>query len=319
MKMPRSKVITLLSLATLSAVALAQTTVSARPGTLNYTEGQASIEGRQLSAGAESKTSLAAGQYLTTEIGKAEVLLTPGIFLRVGSNSSVQMISPDLTHTEVKLEQGRANVEVDEIYSQNRILIDLPNGQAQIMKKGLYAFDAASSTVSVFDGQANVYPGPDLQVDVKPIEVKGGRRLALTGDAEKPVKFDKDSAKDDLYNWGSLRSQYLGEANLGLAERYAGSAGFYPGWYWAGGMYGYTWLPGNGLFWNPYGYGFYSPYYIYGGGPIYSYRGGFYGSRPGFYGYRGAAVTGGYRGAPVGGFRGGAAGGGGFRGGGGRR
>jgi hypothetical protein len=235
------------------------------------------------------------------------------------------MVSPSLTQTEVRIEQGRANVEVDEIYNQNRILIDLPNGQAQIMKKGLYAFDATNSTVSVFDGQANIYPGADLQSDIKPIEVKGGRTLALTSDAEKPVKFNKDEAKDDLYNWGSLRSQYLGEANLNLASEYAGSSAFYPGWYWAGGMYGYTWLPGNGLFWNPYGYGFYSPYYVYGGGPIYGYRGGFY--RPGFYGYRGGyvggyrggAFTGGYRGGSVGGFRGGAVGGGGFRGGGNRR
>jgi hypothetical protein len=320
--MPRSKVLTVLSLATLSVATLAQTTVSARPGTLNYTEGQAAVDGRQLTAGPESATTLAAGQSLSTNTGKAEILLTPGIFLRVGSNSTVQMVSPNLTQTEVRLEQGRANVEVDEIYSQNRILIDMPNGQAQIMKKGLYAFDATNSTVSVFDGQANVYPGVDLQADVKPIEVKGGRRLTLAGDSETPVKFDKDSAKDNLYKWGSLRSQYLGEANLDLANRYAGSSGFNPGWYWAGGGYGYTWLPGNGLFWNPYGYGFYSPYYIYGGGPIYGYRGGFY--NPGFYGSRRGAFVGGYRGGigyggGVGGFRGGAVSGGGFRGGGGGR
>jgi hypothetical protein len=235
------------------------------------------------------------------------------------------MVSPNLTQTEVKLQQGRANLEVDQIYNQNRILIDLPNGQAQILKKGLYAFDATNSTVSVFDGQANVYAGADLHTDVKPVQVKGGRRLVLTGDAAQPVKFNKDQAKDDLYKWGSLRSQYLGEANLSLASTYAGSASFYPGWYWAGGPYGYTWLPGNGLWWNPYGYGFYSPYYLYGGGPIYGYRGGFYGYRPGVYGYRGGAVVGGYRGGTVGGFRGGAAGGfhggagGGFHGGGGRR
>jgi len=315
--MPRSKVLALLSLATLSAVAFAQNTVSARPGTLNYVEGQASIEGRQLTSGSNSNTSLQSGETLSTSNGKAEVLLTPGIFLRVGANSTVKMVSPNLTQTEIRLEQGRANVEVDQIYQQNRILIDLPNGQTQIMKKGLYAFDAGNSSVSVFDGQANVYPGSDLQADVKPIEVKGSRQLILTGDAEKPQRFNKDQAQDDLYKWGSLRSQYLGEANLSLASEYAGSSGFYPGWYWAGGPYGYTWLPGNGLFRNPYGYGFYSPYYVYGGGPIYGYGRGFYGYRGGYYGYRGGYV-GGYRGGGVGGFRGGAVGGS-VRGGGGRR
>lgn len=313
--MPRSKVLTLLSLATLSAVALAQNTVSARPGTLNYIEGQASIEGRQLASGAVSNTSLQSGEALTTVNGKAEILLTPGIFLRVGSNSTVRMVTPNLTQTEIKLEQGRANVEVDQLYPQNRILIDLPSGQVQILKKGFYAFDARASTVSVFDGQANAYPGSDLQADIKPVEVKGGRQLALTSDNEKPQRFDKDQAEDDLYKWGSLRSQYLGEANLNLASEYAGYSSFYPGWYWAGGPYGYTWLPGNGLFWSPFGYGFYSPYYIYGGGPIYGYRGypGFYGYHRGFYGSRGG-YAGGYRG-PVGGVHGGVGAGGGFHGG----
>ncbi|WP_260705156.1 FecR domain-containing protein [Edaphobacter flagellatus] len=308
--MPRSKVLILLSLATLSAVAFAQNTVSARPGTLNYIEGQASIEGRSLASGAVSNTALQSGEALSTTNGKAEILLTPGIFLRVGVNSTVRMVTPNLTQTEIKLEQGRANVEVDQLYPQNRILIDLPNGQAQIMKKGFYAFDASASSVSVFDGQANVYPGSDLQKDVKPVEVKGGRQLALAGNNEKPQRFDKDQAEDDLYKWGSLRSEYLGEANLNLATEYAGYTGFYPGWYWAGGLYGYTWLPGNGLFWSPFGFGFYSPYYVYGGGPIYGYRGyPGYGYRGGFYGYRG-----GYRG-PVEGFRGGAGAGGSFHGG----
>lgn len=320
--MPRFKVITFLALATLSVAVFAQTqaTVSARPGTLNYTEGQATLGGNPLPNGSESGKTLAAGESLSTTAGKAEILLTPGIFLRVGPNSTVRMIAPNLTQTEVRLEQGCALVEVDEIYAQNRILIDLPNAQTQLLKKGLYAFDASNSMVSVFEGKANVYPGSDLQADIKPVELKGGRRLIVNGDGLQPVKFDKDQAKDDLYNWGSLRSQYLGEANLQLASRYAGASGFYPGWYWAGGLYGYTWLPGNGLWWNPYGYGFYSPYYLYGGGPIY---GGYYGYR----GYRGGAFVGGVRPGAVGGFHGGVAGGGfrggsmggGFRGGGGGR
>ena len=82
---------------------------------------------------------------------------------------------------------------------------------------------------------------------------------------------------DGLYRWSSLRSEYLGEANLELASEYAGNAGFAPGWAWDPYFYGYTWLPGDGLFWNPFGWGFYSPYYIWGGGFIYGrgFRGGF--------------------------------------------
>jgi hypothetical protein len=323
MIMPRFKaLIWMLSLATLSATAFGQTANQARPGTLNYIEGQASIEGRPVTPNSVGNTVLGSGQYLSTANGKAEILLTPGIFLRLGGNSTVQMVSPDLTKTEVKIEQGRVNVEIDQLYKQNVILIDMKNGQTQLLKNGLYAFDAGSSTVRVFDGKAAVYPGANLQADIKPIDVKGGHQLALTGDLAKPLSFDKNQAQsqDDLYRWSSLRSEYLGEANIGLAEEYAGASGFYPGWYWAGGPYGYTWLPGDGLFWNPYGYGFYSPYYLYGGGFIYGrYGRGGYPYRGGF-GYRGSpAVGGNFRG---GGFHGGGegfhgGGGGGFHGGGG--
>jgi hypothetical protein len=321
--MPRFKALTfLLSLATLSATAFGQNANPAGPGTLNYIEGQASIEGRALSSQSVGNTTLQAGQVLATANGKAEILLTPGIFLRLGEDSTVQMVSPGLTHTEVRLEQGRANVEVDQIYSQNTILIDLKNGQTQLLKSGLYAFDAGNSTVRVFDGKASVYPGANLQANVKPIDVKGGHQLVLNGEPFKPQGFNKDQAKaDPLYKWSSLRSDYLGQANLNLAEEYSGYSGFYPGWYWAGGPYGYTWLPGDGLFWNPFGYGFYSPYYIRGGGFIY----GGYGR--GFYGNRGGYPAGGFHGGGVraqggegfhgggGGFHGG--GGGGFHGGGG--
>jgi hypothetical protein len=314
--MPKFKALTfMLSLATMCATAFGQNANSARPGTLNYVEGQASIEGRQLLPQSVGNTTLEAGQVLATANGKAEVLLTPGIFLRLGNDSTVQMVSTDLTHTEVKLEQGRANVEVDQIYPQNTVLIDLKNGQTQVLKNGLYAFDAANATLRVFDGKAAVYPGTNTQANVKPIDVKGGHQLVLNGEPFKPQGFNKDQAKNDpFYKWSSLRSEYLGEANLNLAEQYAAYPGFYPGWYWAGGPYGYTWLPGDGLFWSPFGYGFYSPFYIRGGGFIY---GGGYGR--GF--YRGGYPAGGYRGGAVraqgaAGFHG-AGGGGGFHGGGG--
>jgi len=281
--MPRLK-IAMLSLATLCASAFGQTANPARPGTLNYVEGQASIEGRALSPNSVGNTELKAGQYLSTANGKAEILLTPGVFLRIGGNSTIQMVSPDLTKTEVKLDKGRANVEVDQIYKQNTILVDFNNGQTQLLKKGLYTFDADNSTVRVFDGKAAVYPGENLHTNIKPIEVKGGRQLVLNGEPAKPQKFDKDQAKTtDLYKWSNLRSAYLGQANVDLASQYAGASDFNPGWYWAGGPFGYTWLPGNGLFWNPYGYGFYSPYYLYGGGIVYGgYGRGYYGHRGGY-------------------------------------
>jgi hypothetical protein len=257
---------------------------------------------------------------LTTGKGKAEILLTPGVFVRLDNDSALKMIAPDLTHTEIELSHGRAMIEVDQIYPQNDILVDQNGGQTQLLKVGLYEFDADANTMRVFDGKAAVFPGNSFQPDQKAVLVKGGRQLAVNGEIAKPVSFDKNKSQDDLYKWSSLRSQYLGQANLDLAANYAGAPGFYPGlysgWLWNAGLYGYTWLPGDGFFWSPFGFGFYSPYYIYRGGFIYG--GGRFG-RGGYSGAYGRAAA--ISGHAAGGFnRGGGGfsrgGGGGFSGGG---
>ena len=56
---------------------------SAVPGTLNYVEGQANVADQPVDHNSVGKTTLEVGQSLNTEKGKAEVLLTPGVFLRV--------------------------------------------------------------------------------------------------------------------------------------------------------------------------------------------------------------------------------------------
>src|SRR5271165_6468192 len=77
--------------------------VPPQPGTVNYIEGQAAIDGQALTDQSAGSAKLAAGQSLSTENGRAEILLTPGIFLRAGDHSSVQMVSPGLADTVVTL------------------------------------------------------------------------------------------------------------------------------------------------------------------------------------------------------------------------
>jgi len=108
----------------------------AYPGTLNYIEGQASVGGQKLDSGSPGLVTLQPGQTLETHDGKVEILLTPGVFLRLGENSSVQMISPDLTRTELLLESGRATVEVAELHPENDLLIDQGTVSTQLLKAG---------------------------------------------------------------------------------------------------------------------------------------------------------------------------------------
>ncbi|HZS27728.1 MAG TPA: FecR domain-containing protein [Candidatus Angelobacter sp.] len=233
---------------------------SALPGTVNYIEGQVNIGSDTLNAGSIGTAMLEPNQTLDTGSGKAEVLLTPGVFLRVDDNSSVRMISPGLTNTEVELDQGRAMVEVAEIHDQNHLRIDAGGVQTQLEKKGLYEFDADRQEILVFDGKAKVFDND------KAISVGGGKRVELNTGAElKAHGFDKDEyEQSDLYQWSSLRSSYLAEANVNAASVYVADGYYGPGWigagwYWAPAFGGYTFIPADGILYSPFGWGFYSP------------------------------------------------------------
>ncbi len=244
--------------AILSAPAWA--TTPALPGTLNYVEGQATIGTEALKAKSIGSVDLQTGQTLTTETGKAEVLLTPGVFFRLGDNSAATMVSPSLTNTEIALNQGQATVEVAEISKYNLLQVQENGATTQLLKDGLYAFDANSGEVRVFKGEALVQDG-DRQ-----IKVKQGHELEVKNTASlKTTKFDKSAfEQSDLFRFSALRSQYLAEANVNAARVYfAGGPGWYgPGWYWDPFFTAYTWIPGSGIFYSPFGWGFYSPLWV---------------------------------------------------------
>ena len=295
----RVKQFVILSLATLCAPAFGAN--PARPGTINYIEGSALVAGLPVTQKSVGTLALDPGQVLSTEQGRAEVLLTPGIYLRLDDDSSVRMISPDLTSTQVALDKGHATVEVDEIHPQNNVQI-VDNGvPTQLLKNGLYEFNADNDTARVFSGKAAAREAN------KWVGIKGDHQLALNDNLpEKVQHFNKDRAKDELYNWSSLRSEYLSEANGELAGYYG--AGYTPGWYWDPWFYGYTFIGPYG-FYSPFGWDFYP----------FGYFGGYYGR--GYYGrpYNHGGIHEGFRGGQHfagGGFHGGGFAGGGMHGGG---
>ncbi len=253
------------------------------PGTINYIEGQASVAGNALGEKSVGSAKLMAGQSLSTEDGRAELLLAPGIFFRVDHHSSVQMISPGLANTVLALQKGRAMVEVADILPENNVRVNEGGADTRLLKPGLYDFDADRSQIRVFDGKALV------QVGGQRIEVKGGHQLSLgAGGKLKARKFDKKAYSDDFYRWASLRSSYLAEANVDAARSYGGGSGWSPGmwygngWYWDPSFDAYTFIPGDGIFYDPFGWGFYSPWCAFGA-PYFGYGYGFgYGGYGGY-------------------------------------
>lgn len=296
------------------------------PGMVNYVEGQASINGQALNSSAAGQAAVETGQTLATQNGKVEMLLSPGTILRLNDNSSVRMDSNSLGDVRVSLMNGRAMVESDQLLKDERMVVNLGPSSVLLKKNGLYDFDASTGHVRVFDGVAEV------TMNSKTYAVHGGHEFDLNASHLKARGFDKKKDEDAFYRWSSLRSSYLAEANADAARGFANGsygAAFYggypynPGWFWDPYFDAYTWLPWDGYFFSPFGFGFYSPGFAFAA-PFYGY-GGFGGYRHFGPGYRAPVVTGGVRGGGFangfgqvrgGGFRGGVPAGGGFHGGG---
>jgi hypothetical protein len=272
-----SKVLAGLFLAAMYAIPQGYT-ISARPGAVNYIEGHASLNGNEISQKTLGKTFLGANDTLSTDLGKAEVLLTPGVFLRIGENSQIRMVSPSLTNTQVEVMKGEAIVEVADLTKDNNIEILDRGGSMRIEKTGLYRVSADDPpTASVIEGKAQLNFGGSK------IDLGKGRETVIAAN----LKAEKFNAKkeDDLYAWSNVRSQYDAGASYASARSatvnsynsynsydstYGGWAGypggfgngFGPGWYYNGLWNSWAWMPANGYFFSPFGWGFYSPSYI---------------------------------------------------------
>ena len=241
-----------------AGAAPAQSVISAHSGVIHYVEGDVTIDGTAVHPKFAEFPDVKAGQILATEEGRAEVLLTPGVFLRLTENSSVRMISNALADTRLELVSGSALVEVAELLDHNAIAFDAAGAHITLAKKGLYRIDASPARLLVYDGQAAVALGADSLIARK------GHQIDLDTAKLVDARFDvKDT--DPFYRWSSRRADYVAAANV-ISARVASnsdySSGFASGpsgWSWNPYFGMYTFLPANGVYFSPFGAAFYSP------------------------------------------------------------
>lgn len=288
-----------LSLAALLAIGtsslFAQAVVSAHSGTVHYFEGAVTIDGAAIEAKKAKFNELKDNGVLATAQGRAEVLLTPGVILRIGENSSIKMLDTRLLSTRVELLSGSAMLESDDPevnLKDPAVTIVYKDYQLQPVKYGLFEITAEPSQLKVFKGQVEVVAADSRVV------VKEGHLLPFSA-ALLAEKFDAKTA-DDLYLWTRDRSAYLSVANVSAANTASHftslpstwqSYGPYRGsWYYNQYMDMFTFMPFNGTLWSPFGYGFFSPYSV-----------GFFYNPYGYYWYGGGgSPTNGSTGQPIG-------------------
>ena len=269
------------------APSFAQSVISAHSGVIHYTEGKILVDDKDLQAKPSEFADVKTNSVLRTEEGRAEILLTPGVFLRIGEQSSVKMLSNNLSDTRVEVLTGEALVESDEILKDNAVTVVYKNTTVALAKRGLYDFDASLGRLRVYDGEV-VVKNPSGQ-----LTAKKGQEVNLNGGPLMASKFDV-KVGDPLIRWASRRSGYISMANVAAARSASGySSGYYnSGWAYNPWFGMYTFIPGAGITYGPFGNPFWSPYASFWYAPYYpGYYGGYYGG--GYYGggYYGGGVV----------------------------
>jgi len=178
--------------------AQAQAVVSVQAGLIHFTEGEVYLDAEPIRATPETFFSLKDGQVLRTGQGRAELLLGPEVFLRLGSQGSLRMENNRLDETRVELQKGTALVELVETIKRGQIQIAEGETRTELKAWGLYRFDADHGELSVFGGAAHVTAGNQKAAAGR------GRAVQLTG-ALPTSKFDNKDA-DGLERWAARRS-----------------------------------------------------------------------------------------------------------------
>jgi hypothetical protein len=185
----------------------AQKVVSARAGLITYLRGPASIDGKRVVLKTARFPQMRDGETLSTGPGRVELLLAPGIVLRLAENSQVRLDDTQLSDTRVTLQQGEALIEVVQLAEDNRVQIAVGESTTELTRAGLYRIGKAQNATQdspaqnmlrVYGGGALVRSGLSL-ADAK-------RGMAVSLDPNLAVsRFDRKQ-KDLFHAWAARRS-----------------------------------------------------------------------------------------------------------------
>jgi hypothetical protein len=288
--------------------AFAQNAISAKAGLVQVADGEVFVNDVAVEHHVAQFTDLKSKDVLTTGDGRAEVLLTPGAFLRMTDLSGVRMGSTRLSDVRMEMLKGEAVVEVAELLTDNSITMNVGTASFELRKGGIYSFNAEPGRIRVYQGEAVAAQGE------KTVIVKAGHEFANNGSTWALGHFDPKET-DALYRWSSRRSGDIAVANVSAARQAGSSSGTYSslmntGMYggYGNGMYGYgsgmfgygngmygsggswmfnpyygmyTFMPFYGTAFSPFGYAYYTPVTVV---PVYNYapvQGGAPGTRTG--------------------------------------
>ncbi len=246
--------------------------ISAKAGGVNFIEGDVMVVRKEGRSGILLRRDhLQVGDRISTGAnGKAEILLNPGSYIRLGSNSSFQFLNTSLDHLKARLESGTAMFEV---FAANefQVTVETPTGIIALIETGVYNVDVppnGMATIAVYDGKARL-------ADPKLTVIKKGRFSSIGSTTAAITTFDRGK-RGELGDWCKVRSKDLAKLTSSLQERDVRDSlisSFHIGrwsmfdsfglWVFDPRLMSYFFLPFGYGWRSPYGFGLGSGFYWY--------------------------------------------------------
>jgi FecR protein len=233
-----------------------QSVVSTHSGLVYFFAGTAFLGNEPLVQKFGRFPDIGEGGELRTTAGRAEVLLTPGVFLRLDENSSIRMLSTSFPDTRVELLGGSVILEVTEKVKDTAVKLTYKNWQIRVPQEGVCRIDTDPPRIRAYKGQVAV--GTEGKTETVTVEEGDLLPLAEVLVPEPPATRGNDEFK----NWAMNRSEAISADNTiaaGIVDDPSQADGSDLA---LGGGYSYFPLtadPTLGVG-SPYGLSFWSPY-----------------------------------------------------------
>jgi hypothetical protein len=209
----------------------AQSVISTHSGLIHFFEGAVYLGDQSLESRLGRFPTVPQGGELRTAEGRAEVLLTPGVFLRMADRSAIRMVVNDLADTQVELETGAVIVDSGEPNLNTSVTLIYKGWRIHLLQRGVYRIDADPPRLSVRQGQAEVFSASSKQ----PVSVQQGMSLPFAGVLV--PEHAREQSDDALSEWSRGRGEAITADNTitsqldeDLSAGTRGSAGvtYYP-------------------------------------------------------------------------------------------
>ncbi len=169
---------------------------------------------------------LADGDELESEAGRAEVLLGPGVILRIAESSHLRLLNSRREDTRVEFTEGTALVEVISLVKGTRIQLVSGDSVMEFRKPGLYRYEASMGELDVYRGEARVQTGD------KTVSAKRGDAVQLREELAKK-KFDPKKRVDTVHEWAAKRSFLLYNSDPEARRKQTNWIETSLGWVWS--------------------------------------------------------------------------------------